>query len=375
MGIFRKNKEKTEIYVPEENLAFYWGGLKKKDTYDSIVVSCMPFDISEISGMDDSKKWERLKDLSVAYERDVAKNLPSFAKEQDYERTGGASYQAYKTLVAFAEKISTQESDKESEPIKLFNNAFDKIVLPNGFREKIIETVSQLKDHKKMFEEWGLGDKVKRGKGVNILFSGVSGTGKTWCGEVIAEYLGTDAEIISVATLESKWVGESEKNVSNLFKGLNGNNKVLILDEVDSFISRRSDNDSGNPYQNKLTNQFLIELERHDGICIMTTNRPVKLDKALQRRVDLVLDFPFPDIDARESIWKYMIPSKMPTDTIDYKELAKFSLNGGQIKNALFGAARKAIVAGSNVTMKLLKTSCKEEMEESDTLINGKDHS
>jgi len=365
---------KELVNIPKDRLCFYCSGIKKKDTLSSgFVVSFMPFDISEIKNLDNDKQWERLTELSVAYLRDVKKELPSFAKEQDYERSGGASYMTANNLIERIDEIDSWEKFIDIKPIKTFNNAFDKIILPEGFIEKIIETVNQLKDYKIIFEEWGLGEKVKRGKGVNILLSGASGTGKTWCGEVIAEYLGTTADIVSVASIESKWVGESEKNVSQLFKSLLGANKVLILDEVDSFISSRSSNEQ--QYYSKLTNQFLIELERHDGICVMTTNRPVKLDKALSRRIDLILDFPSPNKEARKLIWKYMIPEKMPTTKIDYEKLSDFDINGGLIKNALFASARKAVTRNQKVSMDLLEESIKEEIEESNHLANGKDHS
>lgn len=361
--------------IPKERLYFYFGDLRKKgDFLKTHVVSAMPFDIDEIRGLKDEKKWDRLKDMSVEFLKDN-KELPSFAKEQDYERSGSVSYSSLNYLNSFYEKMVEQTKKDESEPIKVFNNAFDKIILPEGYRESIIEVVNQLKDYKVIFEDWGLGEKIKRGKGVNLLFSGESGTGKTYCGEVIAEYLGTTAEIISVATLESKWVGESEKNVSNLFKSINGNNRVLILDEVDSFLSSRSLSDQS-PHYNKLTNQFLIELERHNGICVMTTNRPVKLDRALQRRIDLVLNFPFPTEEQRRKIWANIIPDKMPKENINYDVISEYPLNGGNIKNAILSAARKTITRSEiKLTMDILEEAVKEELSEKELLTNGKDHS
>lgn len=361
--------------IPRDRLAFFSGTIKKKDSYsDSHVVNAMPFDLSTVRGKGNDKQWDILVELAVKYLVEEG-DLPSWAKAQDYERTGGCGYQSYNALEALASYYD-RLPELSTEPIEVFNNAFDKIILPAGFREKIIETVNQLKDYKVIFEEWGLGEKVKRGKGVNLLFSGESGTGKTWCGEVIAEYLGTQSEVVSVATIESKWVGESEQNVSQIFSSLNGGNKVLILDEVDSFIASRkyTDGASGN-YQSKLTNQFLIELERHNGIVVMTTNRPVKLDRALHRRIDLVLDFPFPEKEARKQIWKYMIPDKMPTENLDLNILSGARLSGGQIKNVIFAAARKAVTRNEKVTLQIVNEAITDELKESGNLLSGKDHS
>lgn len=352
--------------IKKENLCFLFGRIRKKETTPLLAINAMPFDIESIP--DSDEKWNFLKDLAVNFLIEN-KKLPTFAKEQDYEYS-----ELYYRLFSEMEEIAySKQESKQIAEIKVFNNAFDKIVLPNGYREKIIEVCQQLKEGNKIFEEWGLGEKIKKGKGVNFLFTGVSGTGKTYCGEIIAEYLGTVFEVISVASLESKWAGESEKNISEIFKSLYGGNKVLILDEVDSFLTSRSQVD--HIYQNKITNQFLIELERHNGIVVMTTNRPVRLDKALQRRIDLVLDFPFPDLEARKSIWKYHIPDKMPKEIIDYDKIASFGINGGQIKNCILSSARKMIVRDKKLSTDIIIEAIIDEQNETRQLTNGKDHS
>lgn len=328
--------------IDKANLAFYTGAIRKKseDSYNSnkeISVISMPFDMEALPSGD--KKWDKLKDLAVLY-LVQEEDLPSFAKPQDYERVGTCSYTPYSRIIADVNALEEDDSEEQYE-IKLFDNAFDRIILPNGFKERIIEVVAQLKDSKKIFEEWGLEDKIKKGRGVNLLFSGDSGTGKTYCGEVIADYLGVKAEVVSVADIEDKYVGESEKNISQLFKSLKGGNKVLIIDEADSFLLSRAD--AKQSYENKLTNQFLIELERHNGIVVMTTNRPVKLDKALARRIDINLNFPFPNKDARREIWQYIIPKKMPQGKIDYDQIADIKISGGIIKNAILSCARKMV--------------------------------
>lgn len=356
-------------HIPKERLAFYFGTLRKKEsTFKTYLVNLMPFDLDEVKGLHGDDVWGRLKDMSVNYLRNT-KKLPSFAKEQDYETPGGCGYHPYARLKWVANNLDKPKAVKRKK-IKVFNNAFDNIILPNGHREKIIETITQLKDHEKIFKEWGLEEKVKRGKGINLLFSGKSGTGKTYCGEIIAEYLGTEYKVVSVSTIESKWIGESEKNVSAMFKALTGNNTVLIIDEVDSFITSRSR--LSHHHYTKLTNQFLVELERHNGICVMTTNRPVVLDKALARRIDLVLDFPFPSEEARERIWKYMIPDKLPKKNIDHRELARVSIHGGGIKNAVMATARK--MASDDIkkaTTELFKEKALEEQKEMETIGKG----
>lgn len=354
--------------IPEDKLSLYTSAVRSLNNGKEYVVSLMPFNTDEIESLDDKQKWDRLKEMSVEYLKNQGE-IPSFAKAQDYERSGSASYAAYSTIVRIKNEVSEPEKI-EKKAIKVFNNAFDKIILPDGFREKIVETISQLKDSKKIFEDWGIGEKIKKGRGINLLFSGQSGTGKTYCGEIISEYLGTQCNVVTVSNIESKYVGESEKNVSTIFKSLNGNNQVLILDEVDSWLTSRGEIKQN--HENKLTNQFLIELERHNGICVMTTNRPVKLDKALQRRIDLVLDFPFPTKAARKRIWKYMIPAKLPQEKINLDLIAEIILNGGQIKNVLLSSARYMATYDKNkLTNGILMEKALEEVEEAKTLTNG----
>lgn len=371
-----ENKKLWLSKIDPENLSFYWGTLKKKETFgESYLVNSMPFDSSLIEDLSDDKKWEKLESIAFHWLVETGE-LPSFAKEQDYERTGGCSYASISFFTGMLDIVKTKDVVDTNFKMTVDEGVFEKIIIPKEFKQKIIEAITQLKEYKLIFEEWGFGEKIKKGKGVNLLFSGASGTGKTYCGEIIAEYVGLPFELVSVASIESKWVGESEKNISNLFKSLNNSDKILILDEVDSFLTSRSKGDNGSPHYNKLTNQFLVELERHNGICVMTTNRPVILDRALQRRIDVVLDFPEPDAEARERIWKHHIPSKAPVDKdIDFSEIAKVELNGGQIKNAIMEAARKAALGDKRITKEMLLSAAKNESSEAKTLSSGKDHS
>lgn len=334
------------------------------------VLNSLPVFYEEFEGLNEADKWRRLTDIAVQHLK-KEKILPSFAQEQDYEHHG-LSYKPINKVLAEIESMLGLDHTKDDFKIeKVYDNAFDKIIIPDEFRDRIIETVNQLKDKDKIFQEWGLGEKLgNRGRGVNLLFSGESGTGKTYCGEIIAEYLGFEVNLISVATFESKWVGESEKNISELFKSINSAKTVLILDEVDSFLHSRSKTDQ--IYQNKLVNQFLIELERHNGICIMTTNRPVHLDRALARRIDLVLDFPAPSQEVRSKIWKTLIPAKLPQAKIDFQKLSEININGGLIKNALLSAARYMITNNiDKLTTEILITKAQEERLEQKNLLRG----
>lgn len=370
-----KTKAEWLAEIKPDNLSFFFGSIKKKESsWDSEYVNAMPFDSDILEGVSSEKQWDVLAEYAVEWLK-VIKKLPTFAQAQDYERTGGCSYVGYDYFKGVSNEAGVKKTADNFE-MTVNEGVFEKIIIPKEFKQRIIEAVTQLKEHDLIFNKWGFGEKIKKGKGVNLLFSGTSGTGKTYCGEVIAEYIGAPFELVSVASIESKWVGESEKNISMLFKSLDKGNKVLILDEVDSFLTSRSKHSGSSPHYNKLTNQFLVELERHNGICVMTTNRPVVLDRALQRRIDVVLDFPFPSEEARLAIWKHHIPEKAPLDkNMSFIELAKIPLNGGQIKNAVLDAARRAALGERVITMDLLLSAAKSEADEAKTLLKGQDHS
>jgi SpoVK/Ycf46/Vps4 family AAA+-type ATPase len=371
------NKDKQKEWLKNinpDNLCFYVSTVSKKESFGKNKMVWMPFDSDIVDGLDGDDVWDKLHEYSVEW-LIIEGVLPTFAKPQDYERSGRAMYRGYQNLSAF-HQLAGEVQTGDDFKMTIDEGVFEKIIIPKEFKQKIIEAITQLKEYDLIFKKWGFGEKIKKGKGVNLMFSGASGTGKTYCGEIIADYIGAPYELVSVASIESKWVGESEKNISNIFKSLDKGNKVLILDEVDSFLTSRQSHSQASPHYNKLTNQFLVELERHNGICVMTTNRPIMLDKALQRRIDVVLDFPFPDREARERIWKHHIPDKAPVDKdVDYKKIAEVKLNGGQIKNAILEAARKAALGDKKITEKMLIDSANNELAEANTLLKGKDHS
>lgn len=361
--------------IPKSKLGFAFGAIRERGAYNSYIFNAAPFNTEELPESE-TRKWEWLKQKAVEHLVEE-EELPSKTKHQDYERAG-MSYLTYDLLMSLAEYHSNsgEQPNVVIADMTISAGALDKIVLPTEYKRQIIEAVTQLKEHDKIFNKWGFGEVIKKGRGVNMLFSGVSGTGKTYCGELIAEYTGLKAELISVASIESKYVGESEQNVSQLFKTLNEGKKVLILDEVDSFLTSRQNTDTHQHYA-KLTNQFLVELERHNGICVMTTNRPVSLDKALQRRIDVILDFPFPSAEVRAQIWTKHMPKKAPfSKNVKVDELSAFALTGGQIKNALLRAARRAAADNlKEIDHALLAHAASQELQASEHMKNSKDHS
>jgi SpoVK/Ycf46/Vps4 family AAA+-type ATPase len=192
-----------------------------------------------------------------------------------------------------------------------------------------------------MLDDWGLGAKIAYGRGVTALFSGPPGTGKTASAEAIAHAMGKPILGIDYAEIQNSFVGETEKNIVRVFREARESEAVLFWDEADAMFFNRD-----SAYRNwevREVNVLLQELERFDGVCILSTNRKVTLDPALERRIAVKVEFERPDLNIRREIWRRMIPEKMPLLDVDFEQLAARDLTGGEIKNVVLNAARIAL--------------------------------
>jgi len=202
-----------------------------------------------------------------------------------------------------------------------------------------------------MLDDWGLGAKIAYGRGVTALFSGPPGTGKTASAEAIAHAMGKPIRAIDYAEIQNSFVGETEKNIVRVFREARESEAVLFWDEADAMFFNRD-----SAYRNwevREVNVLLQELERFDGVCILSTNRKVTLDPALERRIAVKVEFERPDLNTRRDIWHRMVPDTMPLLDFDIEKLAAYDLTGGEIKNVLLNAARISLSRDSKgpVTM------------------------
>jgi SpoVK/Ycf46/Vps4 family AAA+-type ATPase len=185
-----------------------------------------------------------------------------------------------------------------------------------------------------------------------MLFYGAPGTGKTFAAGAIAQALGKKLLITDISRIQSKWVGDSEKNVRRVFSIFERivhrvtNPPVLLLNEADQFLMNRSRSASSSvdKMMNSMQNLFLEAFENLNGILIATTNLRENLDEAFSRRFHLKLDFPMPDINEREKLWQLHLPNSIPgSDKIRIEELAnEFGISGGQIKIIVRNACAEA---------------------------------
>ncbi|MHC4662058.1 MAG: ATP-binding protein [Planctomycetota bacterium] len=218
----------------------------------------------------------------------------------------------------------------------------DRLVFPDGMKSRLDLAIAQVRHCETLLDNWGLGDIVPYGRAVTLLFSGPPGVGKTATAEAIAHELGKKLIVANYAEIASCWAGETEKNVVRLFREAAQSDTVLFWDEADSMFYNRDT--AFHNYEVRVVNLLLQELEKFDGLCILSTNRKIVLDKALERRISIKVDFEAPDKDMSRKIWEKMLSDRLPlSDDVDIDRLAAERLTGGEIKNVLLNAARLAL--------------------------------
>ena len=240
---------------------------------------------------------------------------------------------------------------------------WDQLVLPPEQKTLLQQITNQVSQRNRVYEEWGFRNRMNRGLGINALFTGASGTGKTMAAEVMAHSLGLDLYRIDLSTVVSKYIGETEKNLSKLFDGAEDSGAILFFDEADALFGKRSEvKDSHDRYANIEINYLLQRLESYKGLAILATNMKSALDKAFVRRLRFIVDFPFPDVIQRQEIWEKVFPVHAPLDEhFDCKRLAKLDLTGGNIHNVAMNAAFLAAQENSKITMPLILNAARVE--------------
>src|SRR3984957_9830318 len=164
---------------------------------------------------------------------------------------------------------------------------------------------------------------MSRGLGISALFTGPSGTGKTMAAEVIANDLRLSLYRIDLSAVVSKYIGETEKNLRQLFDAAEEGGALLFFDECDALFGKRSEvKDSHDRYANIEINYLLQRMESYRGLAILATNMRSALDEAFVRRLRFIVQFPFPGAADRGRMWQRAFPRKTPVDDLDYNRLA-----------------------------------------------------
>ncbi|MEO0092349.1 MAG: ATP-binding protein [candidate division WOR-3 bacterium] len=243
---------------------------------------------------------------------------------------------------------------------------FDQIVLDDVQKHDIERAIFQMERGNRLFSDWGFDQTIKYGKGITMLFYGPPGTGKTATSEAIAQRLNKKIGIANYAQILNMWLGNSEKNVIRIFEEAKKNDCVLVFDEADSLFAKRLfEAHSTDRTYNYMTNLLMQEIERFDGLVILTTNREFVMDEAFGRRILYKVKFDVPNAELRAKIWRALIPASAPlADDVDFTELGKrFELTGGEIKNVIINVVRECSFTGvEKITMEILVKFAEKEL-------------
>ena len=237
------------------------------------------------------------------------------------------------------------------------------LVVGDAQSRTLREIVDHVRHRATVYESWGFAEKTSRGLGISALFAGPSGTGKTLAAEVLANELSLDLYRIDLASVVSKYIGETEKNLATLFDAAEQSSAILVFDEADALFGKRTEvRDSHDRYSNLEVSYLLQRMEAYRGLAILTTNLKEAIDPAFLRRIRFLVAFPFPDAAQRAEIWRRVFPPSTPIEGIDFHRLAVLNLSGGSIHNIAMHAAFFAAAERSPVRPRHLAEAARGEL-------------
>lgn len=233
--------------------------------------------------------------------------------------------------------------------------------------EELRDLESRCRNRERLSAEVGACLGAQMNHGVRALFGGASGTGKTLAARLLAASLRKDLYRLDLSTVVNKYIGETEKNLNQVFARAEELDVILLLDEGDALLTQRTDVANANDrYANLETNYLLQRLESYEGIIVVTTNASERIDSAFRRRMDVCVNFAAPDAGERWSIWQMHLPAAHSVTRPMLDEVARrCELTGGQIRNAVLHAAALALEAGGAVGDSHLEASVRREYRKS----------
>ena len=230
--------------------------------------------------------------------------------------------------------------------------SFDQLIVSSDCETALKDLLMYARHRKALAKDWGFERSMAYGLGLAALFSGPPGTGKTFAAQVIATELQLELYRVDVSQIVSKYVGETEKHLAELFNAAEQGEILLLFDEADSIFGKRTEvKSSVDRYANLEINYLLQRLERFSGVSILTSNFDSAIDEAFMRRIRFKVPFEIPDERARFVLWKKFLPPAIPrSDDVNLNAMAEiFELSGGHIKEAVLRAA--SIAYGSTPQM------------------------
>jgi hypothetical protein len=218
----------------------------------------------------------------------------------------------------------------------------DEALVLNANTEADLDLLLQrCRSRESLVDELGVSLRARYQPGVRALFTGPSGTGKTLAAAWLATRLAMPLYRVDLASVVSKYIGETEKNLARLLSRAERSDVILLFDEADSLFGKRTDiKDSNDRYANTQTNYLLQRIESYQGIVVLTSNSRSRFDSAFTRRIDLIIEFPSPGPDQRRSLWHSHLGSRHELSQAQINQLsATLDISGGHIRNAVLSAS------------------------------------
>ncbi|MGN0337146.1 MAG: ATP-binding protein [Lachnospiraceae bacterium] len=299
-----------------------------------------------------------LEELADCYELSVgtiARILQQAGMDADAQ---GAAAISRPVLLAAVNRMNTVHFSTLATRIRTVYT-WDDLELPAAGKQVLIVACNRYKMRNRISEDWGLASKNAYGNGVSVLLYGPPGTGKTMAAQVIANEIGMELYRIDLSQIVSKYIGETQKNMSAVFEEAQKANVVLFFDEADALFSKRTEvNNSNDKYANSETAYLLQKVEEYKGVSI-------NFDSAFVRRLTYAVRFENPDEQTRYRLWTTTLPSQVPfAPDIDFRFLAEnFELTGSNIKAILYSAAYMAAADGGVIMECHIARAMKYEFE------------
>ncbi|NOT54932.1 MAG: ATP-binding protein [Deltaproteobacteria bacterium] len=307
---------------------------------------------------------EALADRFALTPGQIAATVSSAVDAQAIANPGKCESVNVDALFAAARVQSDQSLGNLAVKVKMMPT-WEDLVLPRVTLQRMREVTAAIHHRHIVYSDWGFEKRIAAGKGLKVLLSGGSGTGKTMTASVVARELGLDLYKIDLSSLVSKYIGETEKNLDRIFRSAQCSNAILFFDEADALFGKRSETkDAHDRYANIEVAYLLQKIEEYDGVVILASNLSKNIDEAFSRRMHYVVEFPLPDESHREKLWRGMFPPEVPLgEDVNFQFLAKqFQLAGGDIRNVALDAAFLAAQDGKVITMKQLVMAMSRQM-------------
>ena len=223
--------------------------------------------------------------------------------------------------------------------------SLDEIILPAEVKAQILDVATYSENAHRVFELWGFKRTHKFSRRIGINLYGPPGTGKTMAAHAIARELGKKILIVNYADIESKYVGETPKNIRKAFEAAKASDSILFFDEADAILSKRVTNmtQAVDVSVNQTRSVMLMLMNEYQDFIIFATNFIENFDPAFMRRISIHIKFTLPDEDCRKRLWRMYTPPEVPNN-LDFDELAKKfdGISGSDIANAMLNSAFKA---------------------------------